>query len=423
MGGRLLAPTKLSVAQRLMLSSGGLSVSRRFSSVFALGFWALAAALSSPCASADSSPVDLNAAAKSVVRVAQVKQNQVILLTSDPTNFPFLEDLAVAVRSLGAFPLIWVTSDNYNERMYSEVPSTYDSQSPLLLLGLYKMIDTQINVDYGGAQDYNFFAVADQNRLAAQSKAGTVALQEFLSSNRRYVEVGNGIFPNAPNASLIGVSQTALADTFWTAMNADYTKVEANANAIKSTIAGATTMRVTNPNGTDLTFDVKDTRFIVSAGSISPDCAGINCYAALPAGDLFVIPVPGTASGKVVFDNTFWGKDLLKGLTATFNAGKLVSITSSSDMTKVNAAYSAGGEGRDAFSIVDIGVNDAAKDIPGSLMLATFAGGSVTLGWGGDIGYGGTNSSPFGFSGTQPGSTVTVDGKTIIANGAIATNM
>lgn len=393
---------------------------RRFSGAFALVSWLLVTVAVAPSARADSSSVDLNAVAKSVVQVAQVQENQIVLLTSDPTNFPFLEDLAVAVRAAGAFPLIWVTSDDYNQRMYSDVPAKYDSQSPLLLLGLYKMIDTQINVDYGGNQDYNFFAVADQNRLAAQTKANAPALQLFLSGHRHYVEVGNGIFPNPPNAALYGVSQPALSDAFWAAMNADYAKVQANANALKTAIANASTMRVTNPNGTDISFGVKSTRFIVSAGSIDPSCSGINCYTALPAGDLFVIPVPGTASGKVVFDNAFWGKDVLKGFTATFSAGKLVTTTSSSDMTKVNTAYAAGGNGRDAFSIVDIGVNDSVKDIAGSLMLATFAGGSVSFGWGGDLGYGGTNGSAFSLLGTQPGSTVSVDGRAIVTNGALA---
>jgi leucyl aminopeptidase (aminopeptidase T) len=392
---------------------------RRLSSAVALVSWLLATAGVAPSARADSSTVDLNAVAKSVVQIAQVQENQIVLLTSDPTNFPFLEDLAVAVRAVGAFPLIWVTSDSYNQRMYSDVPAKYDSQSPALLLGLYKMIDMQINVDFGGPQDYNFFAAADQNRLAAQTKANAPALQMFLSGHRRYIEVGNGIFPNPPNAALFGVSQSALSDAFWTAMNADYSKVQSNADALKSAIGAGSTMRVTSPNGTDISFGVKGTRFIVSAGSINPNCAGINCYTALPAGDLYVIPVPGTATGKIVFDNTFWGKDDLKGFTATFNAGRLVSMTSSSDMTKVNAAYAAGGDGRDLFSILDIGVNNAVKDIPGSLMLATFAGGSVSLGFGGDLGFGGTNGSAFALFGTQPGTTVTVDGKAIVSNGAL----
>lgn len=395
----------------------------RLTSALALVFCIVAAAVAPPIARADTPPVDLNAVARSVVAVAQVKENQIVLLTSDPANYPFLEDIAIAVRALGAHPLIWVTDDEYNRRMFSEVPAKYDTQSSLLTLGLYKMIDTQINVDYGGDQDYNFFAVADQNRLAARSKAYAPALQFFLSSNRRYIDVGNGIFPSPPNAALFGVTQSALGDTFWTAMSADYSKVQANANVLKSAIAGASTMRVTNPNGTDITFGVKDSHFVVSAGSINSDCAGITCYAALPAGDLYVIPNPGTATGKIVFDNTFWGKDDLKGFTATFSGGKLVSMTSSSDMAKLNTAYAAGGDGRDAFSIVDLGVNGAAKDIPGSLMLASFAAGSTTLGWGGDVGYGGANTSPFSFSGTQPGCTVTADGKTIIANGAIVGGM
>jgi len=396
----------------------------RFCLPMAVVSFALASSVASLTAPVKAQSVDLNAVAKNVVQVAGVKENQIILLTSDPTNFPFLEDLAVAVRAQGAFPLIWVTSDNYNQRRYTEVPAKYDSQSPLLMLGLYKMIDAQINVDYGGDQDFDFFARADQNRLAAQNKAFVPALQLFLSMNRRYIEVGNGIFPSAPNAALFGVSQSALADAFWTAMNVDYTKIQARADALKSAIAAGSTMRVTNPNGTDITFGVKGARFVVSAGSIAPGCTAATCTVALPAGDLQLSPVPGTASGKVVFDNTFWGKDNLKGFTATFNAGKLVSMTSSGDMTKINAAYASGGEGRDAFTFVDLGVNDALKDIPNSLMLASSAAGSVTLGFGGDVGVlGGTDTSPFSFSGTQPGCTVTVDGKTIVANGALVAGM
>lgn len=392
---------------------------RRLLGASAAVFCTLVAGVAPSIAPADAPPLDLNAVAKSVVQIAQIKENQIVVLTSDPANFSFLEDLAVAVRAQGAFPLIWVTSDKLNQRLYSEVPAKYDSQAPLLQMNLYKMADAWIQVDYGGDQDFSFYASADQNRLAAQAKAGAPSTQIFLSSNRRFVDVGNGIFPNPPNAALFGVSQTALADTFWTAVNADPTKIQANADALQSAIAHGGTMRVTNPNGTDISFGITNARSIVSAGSIRPDCTGIHCFAALPAGDLYIMPLPGTATGKIVIDNTFWGKDDLKGFTATFSAGKRVAMTSSSDMTKINAAYAAGGDGRDQFSLVDLGVNDGAKNIPGSLMLASFAGGSVSLGFGGDAGLGGTNSSAFSFFGTQPGCTVTVDGETVVANGSI----
>lgn len=394
-------------------------MSRNLSAVFAATFSMFSVIIATPSARADAPAVDLNVVAKGVVQVAQVKENEIVVLTSDPANFTFLEDLAVAVRARGAFPLIWVTSDRLNQRLYSEVPAKYDSQAPLLQISLYKMADAWIQVDFGGDQNYDFFAAADQNRLAVQAKAGAPAVQLFLSSHRRFVDVGNGIFPSPPNAALFGVSQTALADAFWTAMNGDEAKIQANAESLQGAIAAASTMRVTNPNGTDISFGVKNSRLIASAGSIREDCTGVHCYTALPAGDLYVMPVAGTATGKIVFDNTFWGKDDLKGFTATFSAGRLVSMTSSSDMTKINAAYAAGGDGRDQFSLIDLGLNDSARDIPGSLMLASFASGSVTLGFGSDAGFGGTNTSAFSFSGVQPGCTVTLDGKTIIANGSI----
>jgi aminopeptidase len=370
-------------------------------------------------ARADSSP-DLNAVAKNVAQIAGVKENQIVLLTSDPTNFPFLEDLAIQIRAAGAFPLIWVTSDEYNRRMYSEVPAKYDSQPPLLTSGLFKMIDTQINVDFGGDQDYDFFARADQARLAAQAKASAPAVQQFTSTNRRFVEIGNGIFPSPPNAALFGVTQTTLSQTFWSAMSADASKVQANAAKVSGAISSGTTMHVTNPNGTDISFGVKGVPVIVSAGTIQPDCKAANCIVLLPAGDVNFIPVAGTANGKIVFDNAFWGKDVLKNLTLTITNGKITAMTSASDLTKLKAAYDAGGNGRDELSVADIGVNDAAKDIPGSAMTASFAGGSISFGFGSNLGLGGSNSSPFVFFATQPGSAVTVDGKPLVTNGALA---
>ena len=52
----------------------------------------------------------------------------------------------------------------------------------------------------------------------------------------------------------------------------------------------------------------------------------------------------------------------------------------------------------------------------------SMAGGYVTLGFGGNLGLGGSSSSPFGFSSDVPNATVTVDGKTIISKGAITSS-
>jgi leucyl aminopeptidase (aminopeptidase T) len=390
----------------------------RFASLFMAAAFVAAAAVGT--ARADTS-TDQKAAAKNVVQIAGVSENQIVVITSDPANYPFLEDLAVQTRALGAFPLLWISSDNLNERMYSEVAAKYDSQVPLLYAQLIKILNVQINVDYGGDQNYDFFAAADQNRLAAQNKAGAATTKSFFDSNRRYVEVGNGLFPSAANASLYGVSQDALAGVFWKGMGADYSSVQAHAAAVKAAIAGAGTgtMHVTNPNGTDFTFGVKGVKTVVSAGSIPADCSGLGCYTALPAGEVIFIPVQGTGQGKVVFDNATYGKDVLKNFTMTFQGGKMTSMTSSSDLTKLKAAYATGGEGRDEFTFVDLGVNDQIQDIQGSAMAVSPAGGSTTFGIGGDTVLGGSNDSPFGFAATQAGSTVTLDGKTIVQTGKL----
>jgi leucyl aminopeptidase (aminopeptidase T) len=91
----------------------------------------------------------------------------------------------------------------------------------------------------------------------------------------------------------------------------------------------------------------------------------MNVY--LPAGEVYVAPVAGTAEGKVVRAKDYYEGKEINNLTMTFAAGKLTSLTGSGpgfDLMK--AAYDAAGEGKDLFAVVDFGINPNVKLPQGS---------------------------------------------------------
>jgi hypothetical protein len=74
---------------------------------------------------------------------------------------------------------------------------------------------------------------------------------------------------------------------------------------------------------------------------------------------------------------------------------------------------------RDEFGGIDFGIDSDVTVPAGRRMQAWMAAGMIALGLGNNSWAGGANGSNFGLFGFVPGSTVTVDGKTIVEKGAL----
>ena len=136
---------------------------------------------------------------------------------------------------------------------------------------------------------------------------------------------------------------------------------------------------------------------------------------------MFGLTEPGRADGTVVTDVHFRGKTL-KAVTFTFKGGKLVDMKPakpSADFDTFKAAYDAGTPGKDALSIVDFGINPDVKHPKGKVLRSYVVDGTVTVIFGADQWAGGTNGSSWGYSLFLTDATVTVDGKTLVDNGAL----
>ena len=360
-------------------------------------------------------------AQKLVTQCAGIHEGDIVLVSGGVRDVELLEDVAVQVRKLGAFPLVTLGSDRMTRRMFTDVPAKYDSQTPEFDLKLLNLVTAIISVDWG--QTMGLLADIPPERLAAQAQAGQPVGELLLKRNVRQVNLGNGLYPTTALARQFAVPQPELSKIFWAGVNADYTKLQATGEAVKTALASGREIQITNPNGTDLRVRIEARPVFVSDGVISAEDmqrGGAACQVWLPAGEVYVAPVPGTAEGKVVVDRQFYqGKEIL-GLTLTFKAGKLTSMTAKSGLEPLKALYDAAGPGKDLFAAIDLGINPNVRLLPGSHMVAWMPVGMVTVGFGNNTWAGGENNASFGLYSFLPGSTVKVDGKVLVTDGILA---
>jgi leucyl aminopeptidase (aminopeptidase T) len=367
-------------------------------------------------------PVDLEALSNRLVtHVAAVKEGDIVLISGRARDMELLENIVIDVRKVGAFPLLTVGSDRIVRKYLEKVPEKYDSQSPELDLKLAAIATVTISIASNEAED--LLAGAPSARLAAVNKAAEPVAELFQKRAVRQVQIGNDLYPTAWRARHFGISQEELAKTFWEAVNADYSEVQSAGERMKAVLSSGKELQITNPNGTDLKIGIGGRPFFISDGVISPEDVkkgGPAVVVFLPAGELYCAPVPGTAEGKAVVAQSYYNGMEVTDLTLTFVKGRMTSIAGSgSGFAKLKADYDAEGEGKDLFAFVDFGINPKLRIWPASKIGNWVQSGMVSIGIGNNTWAGGDNKLFYGYSDYLPGSTVALDGRTIIENGVL----
>ena len=375
----------------------------------------------SPAAKSAAGAPDFEAIANRVVtQVAGVKEGDVVFIGGSPRDMELLEDLAIDSRKIGAFSLLTAGTDRMAKKYYEEVPEKYDTQTPDFDLKLATMPTVAINVD--ASESENALEGVSPTRLANVAKTGQPVGDIYQKRNVRSVEVGNGLYPTDWRAKRFGVTTDALAKTFWDAVNADYSAVQATGEKVKAMFSAGRELHITSPEGTDLKLKIDGRPFYVSDGVISPEDVqkgwpAVAVY--LPAGEVYAAPVPGSAEGKIVIAQAFFRGKEINNLAIIIIGGKVTSITGSGpgfeDWKKGYDAVT--DPGKDMISYVDFGINPNLKIWPASKIGNWVQAGMVSVGSGNNTWVGGDNKASFDVGDHLPGCTVTLDGKTIIEKG------
>jgi len=175
-------------------------------------------------------------------------------------------------------------------------------------------------------------------------------------------------------------------------------------------------------DGTDLRVGIAGRPVQVSDGVISADDrkrGGAAVSVWLPAGEVFLTPVAGTANGVVVADHVFYQGDRVDGLRLELKGGKVVGMTAKSGLDPLEQYYKVAGSGKDVFSVVDIGINPAIEVPEGGAVNVWSRAGAVTVVVGNNTWAGGDNRVNFSLSPEIKNATLEVDGTAIVKDGKL----
>jgi aminopeptidase len=365
---------------------------------------------------------DADALAKKLItQCARVKDGDLVQIYGGARDVELLESLAVEAAKLGADTLLTLSpSDRTLRRLFTEVPAKYDSRVSPLGRKLAETVTVMIDVD--STESDAFLADIPPERRNAQSE-GFVKIYEIqLKRNVRRVHLGNFLYPTGTRAKQYGLSKADLAKLFYGGLNVDYDQMQARGEAVRKTLAGGKTVRITTPAGTDLTVEIANRPVLVNDGVLSEERikkGGAACQVYLPAGEVYLAPVPGTAEGKVVVERMLSEGKEVRGLSLTFKKGKMTAMTAKSGLEPLQALYDAAGAGKDDFSSIDIGINPAVRLPKDSLAGISVEEGLITVGMGYNVWAEGDNRSTFGLGCYLRGATLHVDGKALVQDGLL----
>ncbi len=361
-------------------------------------------------------------AARVVEGSARVAEGEVVLIRGHVRDQEFLEDIAIRVRALGAFPILSYSSDHLATGLMDQVPERFDNQLNALDVKLVPSLSAVITVD--STDNPSLLNHIPTPRLAVRAKADAAYSELLRRLGVRQVIIGNGLYPTNATANQYAMSAAELAKVFWKAMDADASGMRATGEMARYVLASGKELHLTNPNGTDLKVKI-DAKPVRISDGLAPDpdekqpVRGGPPVIALPAGELLLVPAMNTAEGKLVVDSlTYRGRDVT-GLTLTFKAGKVVNFYGKGGMDAIKPLYDAAGQGKDVLSYLSLGLNPSVLLPAGIKANAPMPQGMVSMNIGNNARAGGENGGAFELLLSLPGSTLSVDETVLVESGKL----
>ena len=193
---------------------------------------------------------------------------------------------------------------------------------------------------------------------------------------------------------------------FLMGLDADYEAIRDACEAVLAQVEDADEIRVTSPQGTDVTLRPGDREWRLDTGIVHEPGEVSN----LPAGEVFVSPETG--DGTIVVDGTMMphGKLEDRQLTIEVADGQVTSVDDDALRAELEDAAAEAGDAAYNLAELGIGTNVAVEELIGSVLLDEKAGGTVHFAIGDDHGIGGDTSAPIHLDGILTEPTVYADG-------------
>lgn len=227
-------------------------------------------------------------------------------------------------------------------------------------------------------------------------------------------------YVSEPQAEQWGVSPATWRNQIVRAtVESDVAEVRRTAAHVASGLRRGKVVRITGPNGTDLTLRLRGRAPVVDDGVVTPEDvrAGQNLTVS-PPGAVAVAIDERSAEGTFIASRpSFAGFGRLEGGQWEARQGRLVNAWFTEGQSAFEERYATAPRGKDVVSFISIGVNPALEG--GVPRVEDQELGAVTLAVGGNAGYGGSNRSAFHAWIVLGEATVAVDGAPLVDRGHV----
>jgi leucyl aminopeptidase (aminopeptidase T) len=210
-------------------------------------------------------------------------------------------------------------------------------------------------------------------------------------------------------ASMPGITLDMMART----LDVDYRRMESEGRRLCMILNGAREVNIKTALGADLTFSIRGRRAEPDTGII-PNPGG---FTNLPAGEVYLAPVEGTARGRLVVDGSIGDTGILKRpIEIAVSRGFAVGIKGGREARNLWEMLSK--HGKNAFNVAEfgIGINPKAA-ITGNILEDEKALTTIHIAFGDNSGFGGRVSVPSHQDGIVRDPSVWVDGKPLMEKG------
>lgn len=199
-------------------------------------------------------------------------------------------------------------------------------------------------------------------------------------------------------------------------LNADYKKIAALTIKLQEIMNEVNIVRVTAPNGTDITMDISGRKALPSKGLFHKKGESGN----LPTGEAYIAPLEGKSNGVFVVDGSMSGVGVIdkKPITIQVENGFATKISGGFQAKKLDSILNKYGKFARNIAEFGIGTNDKAK-LSGIILEDEKVMGTIHIALGDNKSMGGNVDVPIHLDGIVKKPTVYFDGKLIMKNGKL----
>lgn len=210
-------------------------------------------------------------------------------------------------------------------------------------------------------------------------------------------------------ATLPGITEDIMQRT----LDADYHAVAIRSEKFARILTAGKVAHIATPAGTELTLSIDGRQGVPDTGIFhKPGDVGN-----LPAGEAYVAPVEGTATGIIVIDGAFSGIGVLEApIRLTVEHGYVTNIEGGSETAKLENMLAEYGKPARNIAELGVGTNDRAV-LSGRVIEDEKVMGTVHLALGDNFGFGGQTQVPVHLDAILLHPTLTIDGQIVIKDG------